>query len=173
MSNGSTVTSGRPASAPRDGGLLSARELAAWRGLLRVHAALSKALDAELVAAHGLQLSSYEVLLTLVGRDEGCMRMSELADSVLLSRSGLTRLVDRLERDGLVCRRACPSDARGQLAGITDRGRELFARARVTHLAGVRKRFLDHLEPADLDELARLWDRVLPGSASREPGCGA
>lgn len=167
MSNGTAATA--PASA---GTLLSPRDLAAWRGLLRVHAHLSRALDAELVAAHGLPLSSYEVLLTLAESEDGSMRMSRLADSVLLSRSGLTRLVDRLERDGLLRRRACPSDARGQLAVITPSGRELFARARRTHLAGVRTRFVDRLGVDDLDELARLWELLAPGAASREPGCG-
>ncbi len=79
-------------------------ELGAWRGFLRAHAALSRELDAELTAAHGLPLSTYEVLLFLADSPDGHMRMSDLADSVLLSRSGLTRLVDRLERDGLVQR---------------------------------------------------------------------
>src|SRR5215212_5908909 len=81
---------------------LSAAELGAWRGLLRVHTALVKALDAELAAAHNLPLSSYEVLITLESAPNRKRRMAELADSVLLSRSGMTRLVDRLERDGLL-----------------------------------------------------------------------
>ena len=101
---------------------LTTAELAAWRGFLRVHSALTKQLDAELEAAHGLSLSSYEVLLFLADSPEGRVRMSELADSVLLSRSGLTRLVDRLERDGLVRRESCPSDLRGFNAVITDEG---------------------------------------------------
>ena len=108
---------------PHDAGQrLDQLELGAWRGFLRTHAALSRELDAELTAAHGLPLSAYEVLLFLADSPDGQMRMSDLADSVLLSRSGLTRLVDRLERDGLVQRRACPGDARGMNAVITDPG---------------------------------------------------
>ena len=84
--------------------LLDADELGAWRGMLRAHSALTKLLDAELVREHGLPLSSYEVLLFLADSPRGQMRMSELADGVLLSRSGLTRRVDRMERDGLLCR---------------------------------------------------------------------
>ena len=80
-------------------------ELAAWRGLLRVHASVLKALDAEMEAAHGLPLTSYEVLIQLADAPEQRMRMCDLADSVLLSRSGMSRLVDRLERDGLLPRR--------------------------------------------------------------------
>src|ERR1700758_1479042 len=89
---------------------LDERELRAWRGMLRVHASLTKALDAQLEAAHGLPLSSYEVLMYLADAPEEKMRMSELANSVILSRSGLTRLVDRLEREGLLERQSCPSD---------------------------------------------------------------
>ncbi len=143
--------------------LLSKRELAAWRGLLRVHAALARELDAELVAAHGLPLSSYEVLLTVADAPGERMRMSEIADSVLLSRSGVTRLVDRLERDGLVERIPCEDDARGQYAVLTPRGREAFDAARRTHLTGVRRRFIERFEPAELQGLAGYWERLVPG----------
>ncbi len=90
------------------------------------------------------------------------LRMSELAEAVLLTRSGLTRLVDRLERRGLVERRKCPSDARGFLAVLTDEGLRRFEEARPTHLAGVRRLFLDLLEPEELERLAAIWDRVEP-----------
>jgi DNA-binding MarR family transcriptional regulator len=145
--------------------LLSAEELGAWRGMLRVHAAMTRALDAELLAEHGLPLTSYEVLLFLADSPEGRMRMSELADSVLLSRSGLTRLVDRMERDGLLRRERCEEDQRGYYAEITERGRELFARARTTHLDGVRERFLDRLSASEQRTLAALWEKVSPGAA--------
>jgi DNA-binding MarR family transcriptional regulator len=145
--------------------LLDPGQLAAWRGLLRTHAALTKQLDAELIEAHGLPLTSYEVLLHLHEAHEGKMRMSELAASVLLSRSGLTRLVDRMERDGLLRRERCTDDARGWYAAITDEGRELFARARRTHLDGVRARFLSHFSREELELLGNAWRRVLPDSA--------
>jgi DNA-binding MarR family transcriptional regulator len=146
--------------------LLSREELAAWAGFLRAHAAVTRELDAELSAAHDLPLSSYEVLLYLHSAPEGMMRMSELADTVLLSRSGLTRLVDRLERTGLLERRQCSSDARGYHAAITAAGRRAFRDARATHLAGVRERFLRHLSAEELRRLAAVWDRIEPGAVS-------
>ena len=145
---------------------LDARELAAWRGFLRVHAALVRELDAELQAEHGVSLTAYEVLIMLEGAPEGRLRMFELSDAVLLSLSGVTRLVDRMVRDGLVTRQRCPSDRRGAFTVLSDAGRAKLAEARPTHLAGVRRRFLDPLTPEALDELATVWERLLPGSAS-------
>jgi len=144
---------------------LAAHELAAWRGLLRVHSALVKALDAELLAEQSLPLTSYEVLINLQAAPGQRRRMAELADSVLLSRSGMTRLVDRLEREGLLERDTCTDDGRGTFAVLTDKGEALLARARPTHLDGIRERFLRHFTPAELRELASYWERVLPGAA--------
>jgi len=144
--------------------LLGPEELGAWRGMLRVHASLTKALDAELVRAHGLPLSSYEVLLFLADAPGGRLRMAELADGVLLSRSGLTRLVDRMEREGLLRRERCADDARGYNAAITAKGRKLFQQARRTHLDGVRERFLRHLSADELGRLAELWERIEPAA---------
>jgi DNA-binding MarR family transcriptional regulator len=132
--------------------------------MLRVHSDMTRALDAELTQRHGLPLTSYEVLLFLADSPEGRMRMSELADSVLLSRSGLTRLVDRLERDGLLERKQCEDDARGYFAAITDRGRTVFTEARRTHLAGVRERFLSRFSRDDLRTLGELWERIPHGA---------
>ena len=142
---------------------LTAVELAAWRGFLRVHSALAKQLDSQLEAEHDLSLSSYDVLINLQRAPGRRLRMAELADAVLLSRSGMTRLVDRLERDGLLVRDTCASDARGCFAVLTAAGDELLARARPTHLDGVRAAFLAYLEPGDLEHLAALWERVQPG----------
>jgi DNA-binding MarR family transcriptional regulator len=147
------------------GGELTLAELGAWRGFLRVHAALAKQLDAELAAEHDLPLSSYEVLITLQAAPGRRCRMAELADRVLLSRSGTTRLVDRLEKEGLLARDTCSSDGRGTFAVLTDAGEELLARARPTHLQGVRDRFLRHFAPEELTGLALLWERILPGAA--------
>jgi DNA-binding MarR family transcriptional regulator len=150
---GKTARAGEPV-------LLAPEELAAWRGLLRAHSGLTKALDAELIREHDLPLSSYEVLLFLADSPSGQMRMSELADGVLLSRSGLTRLVDRMESDGLLRRERCQQDARGYYAAITDEGRELFRRARKTHLDGVRKRFLSRYSAEELRTLGALWRKL-------------
>jgi DNA-binding MarR family transcriptional regulator len=91
--------------------------------------------------------------------------MAELADSVLLSRSGVTRLVDRLEREGLIVRDTCTSDGRGCFAVLTDEGEDALARARPTHLAGVRERFLRHFSERELMQLATFWERVEPGAS--------
>ena len=140
--------------------LLDEEELAAWRGMLRAHAELVRTLDAELTREHDLPLSSYEVLLYLNDSGDGRLRMSELADSVLLSRSGLTRLVDRLERQGLLKRERCASDARGLFAEITPEGRSAFAAARQTHLDGVRRLFLERFSRDELRTLGALWQKL-------------
>jgi DNA-binding MarR family transcriptional regulator len=147
---------------------LSVEELGAWRGFLRVHSALVKELDAELAAAHKLPLSSYEVLINLEVAPGRKRRMAELADSVLLSRSGMTRLVDRLEREGLLARDHCTDDGRGCYAVLTDKGAALLATARPTHLAGIREKFLVQFRPDELRMLATFWERVLPGAAGSE-----
>lgn len=151
------------------GGELAAPELAAWRGLLRAHTHLVKELDAELEQAHGMPLSSYEVLIFLEAAPGHRLRMADLADRVLLSRSGMTRLVDRLETLGLLERHKCSDDARGYWAVLTSPGLEFLDRARPTHLAGVRERFLQHFSSEELERLAEYWDRLLPGASGS--GC--
>lgn len=141
---------------------LDTTELRAWRGLLRTYAKLTKALDAELEAAHALPLSSYEVLMHIADADGDRMRMHDVAASILLSRSGLTRLVDRLERDGLLSRESCPSDARGSFACLTPKGRRTLDAARATHLEGVRAMFLDCFTPEEQELLGGFWERVVP-----------
>lgn len=148
----------------KDPASLDGAELAAWRGFLRAHAALLKHLDAELEAAHNLPLSSYEVLITLAEAPEHKLRMAELADRALLSRSGMTRLVDRLQREGLIERTRCECDARGAFAELTQKGADLLQKARPTHLAGVRSCFLRHLDDQDLRGLAEIWERLHPGA---------
>jgi DNA-binding MarR family transcriptional regulator len=136
-------------------------ELDAWRGFLRTHSMLLRELDDELTRQHGLPVSSYDVLVQLDEAPEGRLRMSALADAVLLSRSGLSRLVTRLESQGLIERLECANDARGSYAAITDKGRDRLNEARVTHRAGVRARFLDHLGERELRQLAKAWSRLL------------
>ena len=144
---------------------LTPTELGAWRGFLRVHSTLVKELDAELEATHGLPLSSYEVLIYLKDAPGRRLRMAELADHVLISRSGMTRLVDRLERQGLLERTSCSSDKRGAYAVLTDAGATVLAGARPAHLDGVRDRFLRHFGESELERLAGFWERIAPGAA--------
>lgn len=139
---------------------LDERELAAWRGFLTTHSRLVAELDAELRNEHDMPLSTYDVLVQLAHSPDRRLRMSELAGSVLLTPSGLTRLVDRLCRDGLVERVRCDDDARGAFAALTEKGLTRFNEARKTHLAGVRNLFLNHLSPAEQRELASTWDRI-------------
>ena len=141
--------------------LLSARELAAWRGLLEAHSSLVADLDAELEREHGLPLTSYEVLMYLADEPAGKLRMGELADRLLLSRSGITRLVDRLVRQGLIERERCEDDGRGYYARLTPLGVDALSHARPAHLAGVRRRFLDRLDPGQIDALGVIWGRLL------------
>lgn len=148
--------------APPGEGALTEGELRAWRGLKRAHASLAKRLDAELERAHSLPLTSYEVLLHLVEAQDGRMRMCDLAERSQLSRSGLTRLADRLERDGLLERCSCPHDARGAYACLTDRGRERLRAARGTHLQVVREQFLSRFSERELSALAEMWERIAP-----------
>ena len=152
---------------------LTERELGAWRGLLRTHGMLVKRLDAELESEHGLPLTSYEVLLHLSHAPARRMRMCEVAESVLLSRSGLTRLIDRLERDGFVERVSCADDARGAFAQLTDEGLRKLVEAQGTHLEGVRAHFLRHFSDAELDFLAEAWSRVAGVAAQQGPTCSS
>ncbi len=132
---------------------------------MRAHACLAKRLDSELEHAHGLPMTSYEVLVHLGAASEGRMRMCDLAESAQLSRSGLTRLVDRLERDRLLERCSCDHDARGSYACLTDAGRVRLEAARCTHLAVVREHFFSHFSEGELDALADMWQRIAPCGA--------
>jgi DNA-binding MarR family transcriptional regulator len=136
--------------------------------MLETHSALVAELDTELERDHGLPLTSYEVLMYLGDSEHGKLRMGELADDLLLSRSGITRLVDRLERQGLVERQPCQDDGRGFYAVLTERGRDKLRLARLDHLAGVRRHFLEPLDATDLDALTRAWKRL----AGQRPGRG-
>jgi len=139
---------------------LTEQELAAWRGLLEAHALLTRQLDAQMHGEHGLSLSAYEVLMFLDDAPEHRMRMSEIADQVLLSRSGCTRLVDRLADQGYVTRCAAASDGRGLYAQLTDAGQHKIGAARATHREGIRRYFLGRLTPADHVALGDIWTRL-------------
>ena len=142
----------------------AAPEMAAWRGLVRVQGALRRELDEALRAAEGVSLWDYTVLRALSGARDRCMRMTELARATDYTPSGLTRLVERLERAGLVRRDPCPDDGRGAVATLTPEGQRAFARARRAHLAEVRERFLDRCSEEEFATLVAVWERLLPGS---------
>ena len=135
--------------------------LAAWSTFLRAHARVVRELERELQADQDLALTDYDVLVQLAAAGERRLRMSELADRLLLSRSGVTRLVDRLVADGLVERASCESDRRGQWAALTDAGHARLRRAAPTHLRGVATHFLDRLSVDDLASLERMLAGVV------------
>jgi len=146
-------------------------KLEAWRLFLRSHSTITRRLDADLIAAHGLTLRDYEVLIYLSWAPEGRMRPSDLTDMVILTRSGVTRLLAGLEEAGLVRRDTCPEDRRVIYATLTEEGRAKLNAARPTHLQGVGELFTDRFDDEELDLLRRLLGH-LPITAADAPHCG-
>ena len=134
--------------------------LDAWRAFLRAHARVIRKLERELHDEERLALTDYDVLVQLSRAEDRRMRMSELADGLLLSRSGATRLVDRLVADGLVERVMCDTDRRGQWASLTDAGHERLRHATPAHLRGVDEHFLARLSADDIADLERILARI-------------
>jgi len=145
--------------------------LEAWRLFLRSHSTITRRLDADLIAAHGLTLRDYEVLIHLSWAPEGRMRPSDLTDSVILTRSGVTRLLAGLEEAGFVRRESCPSDRRVIYATLTDEGREKLKAARPTHLQGVNELFTERFDEEELETLRGLLGN-LPTTPADAPPCG-
>ena len=145
---------------------LSEYELAAWRGMLEVHALVTQELDAQMQSEHGLSVSAYEVLMFLDDAPEHRMRMSDIAERVLLSRSGCTRLVDRLVKLGYVTRSAATTDGRGLNAQLTAAGLHEVKAARAAHRQGVRRFFLDYVTTSDQIALGDIWTRFRDRLAS-------
>jgi DNA-binding MarR family transcriptional regulator len=149
--------------------VISAEELAVWRSLQRAQVTIMRRIEAELIERHDLPLGSFDVLQQLALAPLRQLRMNDLANRVLLSRSGLTRLVDRLEREGLVKRRACPSDARGLFAVLTDAGHDRLMGATPTYHRCIRECFLDRLAPGELRQVAATAAKLAGGPAWRAP----
>jgi DNA-binding MarR family transcriptional regulator len=148
---------------------LEGAALDAWRSYLQSHASILRALDAELVAEHGMTTRDYEVLLYLAQAEERKLPMSALAESTMLTRSGITRLIDGLVEVGLIERVSCRKDARVSYAQLTEVGYRKLREAGCTHIASVRRLFLEHFTPEETDQLAELLSR-LPG-ARRDGSC--
>ena len=147
-------------------------ELSAWIGLLHAHASTTKRFNAELVAAHGLTLNSYEVLLHLARADGRRLRRVDLAERVLLTPSGITRLLEGLERSGYVERASCDSDARVTYAQLTDEGEAKLREAAETHVTGIREFFSERFSKEELGALGGMLER-LPADPPGEVDCGA
>jgi DNA-binding MarR family transcriptional regulator len=138
----------------------TSRRLDAWVGFLRSHAAITRQLNVDLLNGHGLTLNDYEVLLHLSSAEDGMMRRVDLAESVLLTASGITRLLDGLERAGYVVKARCESDARVSYAKLTDAGRARLHEASKTHLAGIEELFTGRYSDEELVELAGFLTRL-------------
>ena len=148
--------------------LLDGAALDAWRSYLKSHATILRALDADLIAQQGMTTRDYEVLLYLSQAPDRKLPMSALAESTMLTRSGITRLVDGLVDAGLIERVSCPDDARVSYAHLTDTGYEKLRQAGRTHVASIREMFLEHFTGEEIEQLASLLSR-LPGAG----GAGA
>lgn len=148
---------------------LSGDELAAWQGLLRVNARLVRALEDDLKRSHQLPRSGYDVLLQLGRARDRTLRMSELADEVLMSHNGLSRVVGQLEAAGLVTRERDPRDGRAVHVGLTPEGRTTLRAANVSHIARVRELFLDRLSDEQLQQLRAIWDAIDPALVAGRP----
>jgi DNA-binding MarR family transcriptional regulator len=146
--------------------------LAAWARLLRGHAAATRELSAQLLADHGLTINDYEALLHLSQAEECSMRRIDLAEKLLLTPSGVTRMLDGLQEAGYVCKGSCASDARVTYAVLTDAGREKLREASCSHLASVTALFRERYSEQELATLAELLGR-LPGAATDGSECTA
>lgn len=139
----------------------------AWRTFLTAHATVVRRLEAELEEHESLALSDFDVLVQLHFAG-GTLRMRDLAESVLLSRSGMTRRVDRLEAEGFVSRVACETDRRGSFAHLTDAGRERLQKALPVHLQGIADHFLTPLGDEELASIRTTLAKLVP--PDRRPG---
>jgi len=140
----------------------------AFVGLLRSHAGTSRELSADLSAKHALTINDYECLLLLSRAENQSLRRIDLASKLLLTASGVTRMLDGLEREGYVEKGSCASDARVTYAVLTEKGREKLERASRSHVAAIRALFEARFSPDELATLAELLSR-LPGAAP--PAC--
>ena len=134
--------------------------MSAWVSFLRGHSTLTRELNAQLVAEHGLTLNDYEVLLHLSHADDGRLRRVDLAERVILTASGITRLLEGLERAGLVRKENCASDARVTYAKITPDGKAKLREAAKTHLRGLDELFVGRYSESELTTLADLLSRL-------------
>ena len=163
MDPSSTVTSPLTARDPR---------LRPWRAFVLAHAHVSRRLDEDLRVEHGLSLQEYVSLLILAEAPERRLRMGRLAEALTLSKSGVTRLIDRLVGDGLVERVTCSSDARGAEARLTDSGLSRLRTAAPTHLRGIAEYFLATIAPDDLPEIERVMTDVARCASEAPVGRG-
>ena len=147
---------------------LDADEMRAWESFLAAGALVDRRVDQQLKETAGLSHPQYEILVRLAAAPDGELRMTELADTLLASKSGLTYQVTQLEKAGLVARRSCPSDVRGVFAVLTEAGRSRLEQAAPGHVALVRELLIDVLTPDQLALLADALGKVTRRAAAQE-----
>lgn len=153
------------------------RQLRVWRTFIDTHAAVIRRLEEELETRHHLPLTDYDVFVQLDeaeraggdGLDTHGLRVQELAERVVLTRSGVSRLVDRMQAHGLVARQPCPTDRRGTVVVLTDAGRRALAEARPHHHAGIREHFTQHLTEAETAALDTALSKILGAARGAAP----
>jgi DNA-binding MarR family transcriptional regulator len=155
-----------PADEPPEPDPFTPGEFAAWRGMLRVHSTVFRELDRRLLDEHGLGVDSYGVLITLVTAPDRKLPIGELGLRRNLSPSGISRSVDRLTKLGLLERAANPGDGRSLLVGLTANGLQRLREAQITHHRIVRQMLLSHFDRHELERIAELWEKAMPGSVS-------
>jgi DNA-binding MarR family transcriptional regulator len=143
----------------------------AFARLLRAHAALTREVNARLVTEHGLSVTDYNCLLALAHSEDGALRRVDLAQQLMLTPSGVTRMLDGLERDGWVKKATCSTDARVTYAVLTDEGRELLEEAGRSHVAQIRELIEDQFSEEELETLVELLGRLPGGAAGRGEEC--
>ena len=141
-------------------------EFGAWRGMLRVHTTVMRALDQRLLSAHGLSIDAYGVLVTMVGEPGSPVTIGELGERRNLTPSGISRAVDKLAKAGLVKRTTNPADQRSRLVGLTTHGLQRLREAQVTHHATVRELLLGNLDARDIKTLGAIWEKAMPGTVT-------
>lgn len=147
----------------------SESSVGAWRAVLLAQHRVVRAIEQDLVEAGKVPLTSYDVLLELDVAEGKCLRMQDLGERVVLSRSRVSRLVDELEKQGLVERRPDPDDGRATLACLTSEGRRAFRRAAPVYLAGIERHFTRHLSPTEQAAIACGLQRVVDAADADSP----
>lgn len=133
----------------------------AFRSFLTAHVRITKELEAELIDTHQMSLATFDILVQLYEAPSRQLRMAELAEAVLLSRSGVSRLVERLEQDGMVVRGPANGDGRGVIAALTEKGETRFNDVAKTHLRGIEKRFIARLTPVEMAAIDLICQRLV------------
>jgi DNA-binding MarR family transcriptional regulator len=150
------VEHGRPAE-----GLPDLDQIEIFRSFLTAHAQITRTLDEELIAEHQLSLADFDVFVQLAERPGRSARMTELAEALLISRSGATRLIERLEKEGMVTRGRANGDGRGVSATLTDQGLRRFREASATHLRGIQRHFLTQLSAVEMVAIGQVCQQLI------------